>query len=184
MGAIAATCHGQLGWLSIGLAVQISNRPIRMVVLICEREQLAAHGAPVKKGPNGRLLLLNVLSAKLDPHQLLLVSGSTACKVTAVESLVEVSNSEQQWLVVENRSHLPAHVKKGDKVAYVSPLEETYEITEEMLREDNPEETPTLILNSLSNELDPLSLAEKECQEKLAVSLEYTNPKRRAQTMC
>ncbi len=66
---------------------------------------------------------------------MLLVSASTASKVTAVESLVEVADDKQQWLMVENPTHLPAHMKKGEKVAYVSPLEETYELPEEMLRE-------------------------------------------------
>ncbi len=114
----------------------------------------------------------------MQPHQLLLVSASTTSKVTAVESLVEVPGHKQQWLMVENCTHLPAHVKKGDKVAYVSSLEETYEIPEEMLREGKaePEEATTLILNSLDSELDSLSLTEMERQEKLATSLNYTNP--------
>ncbi len=93
---------------------------------------------------------------------------------------MEVANNKQQWLMVENRSYLPAHVKKGEKVAYVSRIEEAYEAPEEKLREEKAEspaeEAPTLIFNSLASEPDPLSLTEMECREKLATNLNFTNP--------
>ncbi len=97
-----------------------------------------------------------------------------------VESLVEVADNKQQWLMVENHSYLPAHVKKGEKVAYVSWIEETYEVPEEMLSkektESSVEETLMLVLNSLVSEPDPLSLTEMEHREKLATNFNYTNP--------
>ncbi len=68
-------------------------------------------------------LKCNFLSMKVDPHQLLLVSASTVSKVTVLDSLVEVADNKQQWLMVEKRLHLPAHMKRGEKVAYVSPLD-------------------------------------------------------------
>ncbi len=64
----------------------------------------------------------------MDPHELLLISGSPECKVNAVDALVEVANNKRQWLVVENHSGLTAHIKKRERVATVSPLKEAYMI--------------------------------------------------------
>ncbi len=73
---------------------------------------------------------------------------------------------------------MPALLKKGEKVACVSPLTETIEIPKSLMKTDSNKEPElqTLILSSLENEQDPISKTERVCNEKLADTLEFTNP--------
>ncbi len=77
----------------------------------------------------------NFLQAQIKPKQQLLVSGTLASKVTALDMLVEVTPNKCQWLVVENHSSEMVHVKKGMEIAEVSLLDDIYDIPEELVKQ-------------------------------------------------
>ncbi len=132
----------------------------------------------------------NFLSAKVNPQQLLLISGSSACKVTAVESVVERDGQKHQWLMVENHMQSTVHVKKGERVAFTTPLEEVYDVPEEFVRQANVTQVEEVVetkenalpssgLGCLDNNMTyrakPLSLSETERRKKLAEDVKFTN---------
>ncbi len=80
-------------------------------------------------------LKCNVLQACFMKQQLL-VSGKIKGKVTALDTLVEVTPNKCQWLVVENRSPDTVHVKRGMEIAEVSLLEDVCDVPEELVQQE------------------------------------------------
>ncbi len=94
--------------------------------------------------------------------------------LTIVDGMIDICDSLQPYIVVENNTELEITLQNGDKLAEISPIEQ--EMTLDELEEQAKEQEAQFATHLNQIGQNAAQLIAEECQAKLAEFLSFTSP--------